>query len=133
MSNRRSPRGMALVEVLAATMLLAMLGTTCASLLHAARGALPRPDPDLNWLDLEALERFADEAMDDPANSALHASPDSLDLSLPWPHAPGRLPVRIREVQVTAAEIERGGDWIAFSCGDLTVWRRVRGEREVTP
>jgi len=112
-----SRRGMTLVEVLAAVVLLGLLGGVSFSLLRDARLRLETPAPSGPDATLGIL---ADLILEDPAAFGLEDDP------LQWPadievgateHGLDRVSIR----RIDAPDAEH--TWLVFSAGDTTTFR----------
>jgi prepilin-type N-terminal cleavage/methylation domain-containing protein len=118
MSTRR---GLTLVEMLAAALLLAMLAAACVPRLQAipAAGAGARPGFDL--LD---LARLADLIAADLARPGSPQRPMPLSpTSVAWPDHPERPPARMRWIVAANGGTEHA--WIVIECHGLAVARWI--------
>ena len=118
-------RALTLIEVLAATVLLAILSSVCASLLRSAPVAVAHESGDMAAIDMLALERLADELITEDDFLARLTTDSSADIIIGWPDRPARPPMRIRRVELGASGDEPTHAWVAFSCGELIVWRFI--------
>jgi len=118
-------RAMTLIEVLATTVLLAILSSVCASLLRSVPVTMAHQSGDMAAIDLLALERLADELITEDDFLARLTTDSSADMIVGWPGEPARPPVRIRRVELGASGDEPTRAWVAFSCGELIVWRFI--------
>lgn len=124
-------RAMTLIEVLAATVLLAILSSVCASLLRSVPALPANASGDTAAVDTLALERLADRLLDDEGLRERITADSSADFAADWPDDTGRPPVRIRRVIPDASAGKPAHAWIAFACGDLIVWRYVALPKEI--
>jgi len=132
MSRHAHPRrAMTLIEVLAATVLLAILSSVCAALLRTVPAMPANVFGDTAAIDILALERLADQLLDDEAFSERITPDPSADFTADWPDTPGRPSVRIRRIVPEASADEPAHAWIAFSCGNVIVWRCIDLPREI--
>jgi len=113
-------RGLTLLEVLAATVLLTVLAGTCVPLVRAALPALRPPDRPFALLD---LARVADSVVAEPAQFELGAFAEISERQITWPDQPHRPPITVR--LITPGEPDVDHRWLAFSCGDWTVHRWI--------
>ncbi len=116
----RIRRALTLVEVLAATVLLAMLAATCMPLLQRAMRALDEPEAPFNPLELSQL---ADSFLADPSAFGVESPCDQDELHFPWPEHPQRPPVTVRCLTAQATEVDH--TWLAFSSGNTFIFRWV--------
>jgi prepilin-type N-terminal cleavage/methylation domain-containing protein len=120
----RSHRAMTLVEVLAATVLLALVAGACASMLRGAAESMP---PSAGPVGVDALSEFVQALLEPPAPSDrteafLHWMKSGADeYELAWPK-PGWLSVHVRRL-TSAPEADHA--WLEFSCDDVRVWRWI--------
>ena len=114
--------GLTLVEVLAATVLLAMIAAACLPLLRSSMRALRDPPPAVELLD---LSRLADRFVADPAGFGAEAPQDE-SIELGWPEHPDRSPVTVR--RFTAGDED--AEWLTFTCDRWTVSRWVTVEAD---
>ncbi|MCC6909704.1 MAG: type II secretion system protein [Phycisphaerales bacterium] len=128
--NRSSRRAMTLIEVLAATVLLAILGSVCASLLRSVPVLPTKFDANATTIDMLALGSAADELLDDrELRERLVADPGAA-FTMPWPDDPARPPIQIRRVEHEPAAEKPEHAWVAFSCEHFIVWRWLELPRE---
>lgn len=125
--SRSSPprRAITLIEVLAATVLLAILGGVCASLLRSIaqppQGS-PTNAPPIDMLD---LERIADELVGDGGFRDRITAESATELSVQWPGEPDRSTIRVRRVKAESVEMPPIHVWVAFWCDGILVWRCI--------
>ncbi len=132
MSRRADQRrAMTLIEVLAATVLLAILSSVCAALLRTVPAMSAAESKDAAPIDILALERLADRLLDDEGFRERIIADSSADFAADWPDDTGRPPVRIRRVIPEASGDEPAHAWIAFSCADVIAWRYVALPKEI--
>lgn len=131
-----SPRGLTIVEVLCATVLLTLVAGTCTSLLRRA-AALADTAPAI--VEIERLAALADRIMEDPTAFGFETVADALGAEVPWPedaidsiesnpHALPPITVRVFHSSDARADHE----WLAFRCADQVVfrWRPRRSRRQ---
>ena len=120
----RASRGLTLVEVLAATVLLAILAATCMPLLQRAMRALQTTKPPFELLE---LAQFADSLLADPSAFGVEAPSQLAELQALWPEHPDRSLITVR--QLSASDPESDHAWLAFSCGGRAVCRTPQEQR----
>lgn len=118
-------RAMTLIEVLAATVLLAILGSVCASLLRSVPAMTTEASQGDHAIDTMALERLADELIAEEDFRKRITADRTADFALAWPDEPQRPSVHIRRVALELSGDETNHGWIAFSCGQVIVWRCI--------
>lgn len=116
----RIRRALTLVEVLAATVLLAMLAAACMPLLQRAMRGLDEPEAPFNPVELAQL---ADSFLADPSAFGVESPSEQDELHFPWPEHPQRPPVTVR--RLTAQDAEADHTWLAFSSGKTFIFRWV--------
>lgn len=124
-SSRPPRRALILIEVLAAAVLLAILGGVCASLLRSVRWSqaqAARPEGEVDVLD---LDRFAGEFMAKSGPEFLVDLPCGSERIIEWGDADWSRSVRLRHVEPTGSADEPTHAWFGFTCGPWTVWRWV--------
>ena len=121
----RERRGQTLIEVLAATVLLAILAATCMPLLQRAMRALQTTKPPFELLE---LAQFADSLVADPSAFGVEAPSQLAELQLPWPEHHDRPLITVRRLSTSDPESDHA--WLTFSCGGGAVYRWVPLERE---
>lgn len=125
-----SRRAMTLIEVLAATVVLAILSSLCASLLRSVPVILTKPAIDATSIDMLSLHSAADDLLEDrDVRDRLIASA-SAEFAVPWPEEPARPSIRIRRVEHESAAETPERAWVAFSCEQIIVWRCLELPRE---
>ena len=115
-----SRRGLTLLEVLAAAVLLAVVAGTCVPLLRNALPALRAPD---HQFELFELARVADSIIAEPAAFGIEAWPEIGDQWITWPDVPDRPVITVRLIRVGEPQVNHG--WLAFSSGDWTIHRWI--------
>ncbi len=115
-------RGLTLLEVLAATVLLAVLAGACVPILRHAARAMNTPSASS---DLRELAALADAFVEGPGEFGI--APDSmpLEFELDWPESPDRVPVRVRILTADAPDAE--DLWLAFATDEWFVLRWMTG------
>ncbi|MCH8166197.1 MAG: type II secretion system protein [Planctomycetes bacterium] len=119
----RARRALTLVEVLAATVLLAMLAATCMPLLQRAMRALDEPSPPDAPFELVELSQLADSFLADASAFGVESPSEQDELQLPWPEHTQRPPVIVR--RLTAQDADADHTWLAFSSGKTFIFRWV--------
>ena len=119
----RIRRALTLVEVLAATVLLAMLAAACMPLLQRAMRALRAPPPPDAPFELFELSQLADSFLADASAFGVESPSEQDELQLPWPEHPQRPPVIVRRLTAQATEVDH--TWLAFSSGKTFIFRWV--------
>ncbi len=127
---RSSHRAMTLIEVLAATVLLAILGSVCASVLRSVSVIPTDPASGTVSVDMLSLERAVNELLDDPDLRERVIADASAEISLPWPDEPARPAIQARRVEHESAAEESEHAWVAFSCEQCIVWRCIALPKE---
>lgn len=117
----RIRRALTLVEVLAATVLLAMLAAACMPLLQRAMRGLGAP-PEAPF-ELFELSQLADSFIADAFNFGVESSSEQDELHFPWPEHPQRPQVTVR--RLTAQDAEADHTWLAFSSSKTFIFRWV--------
>lgn len=123
--SRLPRRALTLIEVLAATVLLAILGGVCASLLRSVRLSQMEEHQLKGELDMLELDRFADRFMAESGPAILDEVPAGSQRIIEWLYENRSHSVRLRRVEPTGSADEPTHAWLAFNCGPWTVWRRV--------
>ena len=118
-------RGLTLVEVLAATVLLAVIVGACVPMLQRAMQALEYSEPPFEYMELAWL---ADALIAEPAAFGVEALAPTGDLQVQWPESSERPPVIVRRLMADDDEIEYA--WLVFSSGEWAVHRWIRLESE---
>ena len=121
----RRHHGLTLVEVLAATVLLAILAAACVLLLQRAMRALQPPDPGFEFLELAQL---ADLFIADPSTLGGEALPQEGEHQALWPEHPDRPLITVH--RLTANDPEAEYAWLVVSSGQWAVHRWVPNDRE---
>ncbi|MCC6910352.1 MAG: type II secretion system protein [Phycisphaerales bacterium] len=123
--NRLSHRAMTLIEILAATVLLAILGSMCASVLRSVPVIPTKSAAGATPIDMLALEGAADELLADPSLGERLVADASAELLTPWPDDPARPSIQVRRVVHESAAEKPEHAWVAFSCEEFLVWRCI--------
>lgn len=111
----RAARALTLVEVLAATVILAMLAGAVVPLLADARRTLEHEQSTIEIIDLEQL---AADFVDEPKSFGFEDDLLTLtELTIPWPDAPDQPDVRISRIDTEDAH----HIWLIFECDSLSV------------
>ena len=128
-------RAMTLVEVLAATVLLALLAGACLPLMQQSMRSLR--EADAVGFDARELSLLADAFVAEPQAFTAVPLEEMTQVEIAWPETADRDPVRVeRLVRLGApaddvpAEEKPDHAWLAFSCGPLTVCRWVPIEEQ---
>ena len=112
----RYRRGLTLIEVLAATALLAMMAAACVPLLRQSMRAAREPEIPIEPYELAEI---ADGFLADI--SELGQEPGYGEM--PWPDNPERPPIAFE--QLTSEDVGANHFWVTFTCAGLTVSRWV--------
>jgi len=123
-----SRRGLTLLEVLAATVLLAILAGACVPML---RSALPALRPPQRQFELLELARVADSVVAEPSVFGVDAVSEAGEQRMGWPGHTDRPVITIRLLAADDSDPEHG--WLVFSSGGWTVHRWMEldvGNRE---
>lgn len=124
-------RGLTLLEVLAAAVLLTVLATTCMPLLRKAMRDLREPEESVAIFD---LAQFADDFVADPsAFDAESITPVAEAIQVPWLEHPDRPAVRVLRLNAIGSDTDHA--WLRFACGNRTVvrWIAVEVDRPQEP
>lgn len=124
-------RGLTLLEVLAATVLLTMLAGACVPLLRQAMNDLRQPDEPLALVELTQLAKLF---LADP--TAFGIEPPLLErdeLHLPWPDQSDRTPVIVHRLSTDAGPHDHA--WVSFTSGEQRIfrWIAIEDEQESQP
>ena len=122
------PRGLTLVEVIAAVVLMATLAVAIVPMLQASASISGRATPAA---DLVRLGAFADQLFADPrtfglTDEALANGP--LDTLIPFP---GGAPVRLTRLEPTRASSDHS--WLSLESDGAAVVRWVYDDRNARP
>ncbi len=120
-------RGLTLLEVLAATVLLAMLAGACVPILRRAARAL---NPPPTSIELRELAVLADAFMAEPSESGFAAESMPGEFELTWPDSPDRDPVSVEIMTTEAPNAEHL--WLIFAADEWFVLRWMKCP-EATP
>jgi hypothetical protein len=123
----RRRRALTLVEVLAATVLLAILTGTCVPFIERAARDLAEPH---GVVPIDELGALADAVVADPEAFGIEDIRTVDRFELAWPEAPGRPAVGITMLtQETPAGGERTEEpthaWLTFTSGEAIVFRWI--------
>ena len=129
--NCSSRRAMTLIEVLAATVLLAILSSVCASVLRSVPVMPTEPATSTVFIDMLSLERAVDQLLDDAELRERVIADASAGMSMPWPDEPAQPAIQVRRVEHESAAEQPGHAWVAFSCEQYIVWRCVELPTEI--
>ncbi len=118
-------RGLTLLEVLASTLLLALLAATVVPVLRQAMSAAHQAPPSFDLLELtQFAEAYVAEALQqDERENKAEAPPHEPSAQVPWPDKPQRPPVTVR--RLSAASPEADHQWVVLSCDGWVVARWV--------
>ncbi len=119
----RPRRALTLVEVVAATVLLAMLAAACMGLLQRAMRGLDEPSPPDAPFELFELSQLADSFLADASAFGVESPSEHDELQLPWPEHPQRPPVTVHHL--TAQDADADHLWLAFSSGKTFIFRWI--------
>ena len=119
--------GLTILEVLAATALLAILAATCVPLLQRVMRLTHRSP---NVVGFTELSQLADAFVEDPARFGIDAVLQQVAFELTWPEQPKRI--------VASAQLHTSPDsdhaWLLFAADDMTVCRCIMlDEQEESP
>jgi NADPH-dependent ferric siderophore reductase len=123
MVSRR--RGLALIEVLAAAALLAVLGAVCAMVLREARLAMPAVERGGSGVEALELERLAEALLEESDGLDVFTAGGPTSAVVAWPQHPDRPAVRLERLEPAQLGEGQRHAWIAFTCGEVTIWRRI--------
>ncbi len=110
-------RGLTLIEVLAATVLLSLIAATCLPLMQKAARDLAAAPTSPTW-DIIELQDYLDEVADDPTGFGIEVwPPDAATIN--WPDGAMRSAVELRRAHETATHV-----WLEASCDGqrIFVW-----------
>lgn len=117
-----SRRGLTLLEVLAATVLLSMLAASCVPLLRLVMKDLSHQDEQF---DLIELSLFVDEILAEP--SEFNLDPDmfseSSEHTINWPESTTGTSVIVR--RLVSDDPKANHAWLSFSCNGKSVFRWI--------
>ena len=116
----RHRRGLTLVEVLAATVLLAVMAAVCTPLLRQSMRALDQAPVPFAPHELAAV---ADTVAADPGRYGAEGVEEITDQEIPWPDEPERPPITLRLIVPEGPETDHA--WLALTCGGVTVHRWI--------
>jgi prepilin-type N-terminal cleavage/methylation domain-containing protein len=115
----RDRRGLTLIEVLAATVLIAMIAAVCVPVMRSASAALEPQDREIEVAELSLLidQWLAEEAP--PAFSR----EDVFEGQILWPDHPTRPPVDVRLLLSRDSALHHG--WLLLQCESFDLLRWV--------
>jgi prepilin-type N-terminal cleavage/methylation domain-containing protein len=117
-------RGLTLIEVLAATVLISLIAVTCLPVMQQAAVTLRETAGGVTARELALLaDTWLEEATPDFSDRN-----QSCRSSLPWPDDPMRLPVEAE--LITTADPDADHAWLTFTYGDLTIVRWIPLEKK---
>ncbi len=124
-------RGLTLVEVLCASVLLAVLASACVPMLTGSLRKLHEP---ASTFQIEELGEAADLAMNAPEMFGADRIDDLAGQEIAWPDATDRAPIRIELIESANAE-QPNHAWLVFSCAEQAVyrWMKVESDAEEEP
>ncbi len=114
----RYGRGLTLIEVPAATALLAMMAAACVPLLRQSMRAAREPEHPIELLELAEI---ASGFLSDP--SSLELGQERGSAEIPWPDHPERPPIAFERLMSESVDADHA--WMTFTCAGLTVSRWV--------
>lgn len=119
MNNRR---GLTLIEVLAATVLLSMIAASCVPLLRLAMNDLRHQDEPF---DLIELSLFVDEVLAEPTEFNLDPETftESSDCQIDWPDSSDGNSVTMSRLINDDSTANHA--WLKFSCNNQSVFRWI--------
>ncbi|MCH8825273.1 MAG: prepilin-type N-terminal cleavage/methylation domain-containing protein [Planctomycetes bacterium] len=122
-----SRRGLTLIEVLAATVLLSMLAASCVPLLRLVMNDLRHQD---EHFDLIELSRFVDEILAEP--SEFYLDPDMFSESgehtINWPES--KIGTSVIMHRLISDDPKANHAWLNFSCNGKSVFRWIPVDNE---
>lgn len=132
-------RGLTLIEIVTATVLLTVMAAICAPLLRNAVALSTRDRPSV---DLDALSILADEVVRDSQSFGLESlnEPYGTEIEISWPDSlredleldTSVPPVHLEIVRSDGGEEELNHVWVLFTCGPFSIARWIRTEEEYT-
>ncbi len=129
---RLTRRGLTLVEVLCASVLLAVLASACVPMLTSSLRRLHEP---VRSFQIEELAEVADLAMSEPNLFGVDRIDDLSGQEIAWPNeASDRPAIRVELLELAAAE-QPNHAWLVFSCAEQAVyrWMKVESDAEEEP
>lgn len=119
-------RGLTLLEVVAAAVLLASSVVVCLPLIKDIAAAESRPPIEVACLDLGDLaERILTDPKDVGLGTHLNLRP-GLDVELAWPDEPERPRIRVR---VQSSQMSADHAWLVLECQGVSAARCIPIER----
>lgn len=127
-------RGLTLVEVLCASVLLATLASACVPMLTSSLRRLHEP---ASSFQIEELAEAADLAMTEPDLFGVDGVDALVGQEIAWPDAvTDRPPIRVELIESASTE-QPDHAWIVFSCAKHSVYRWMAiesdDEEDATP
>ena len=122
-----SQRGLTLIEVLAATVLLSMLAASCVPILRLAMNDLRDQDESF---DLIELSLFVDEILSDPTKFNLDPEmiAESSEHTITWPDSATGASVIMHRLISDDPKADHA--WLSFSCNGQSVLRWIEIDNE---
>ncbi len=112
-------RGLTLVEVLTATVLMAILVAACVPILRQATGALGAPR---RLLAIRPLATLADQFVAEPSAFGLDSAVVERSFEIQWPEVVAERPsVLVRHLEHDDPAVGHG--WLVFTCEGACVVR----------
>ncbi len=118
-------RGLTLIEVLAATVLLSLIAATCLPLMQKATRDLAATPTPAAW-DTIQLQDLMDEVAQDPAAFGIEDWPP-IAATLAWPDGAARPPVELRRIHEADPHV-----WLEAACDGqrIFVWAALPDDPE---
>ena len=113
-------RGLTLVEVLASTVLLALIAAACTPLLRQATRLMCDPG---HSFELFELSRLADALISDPTAFGLESVHGQSNFEVAWSDQPDRSAVAVRLLTADTEDVDHA--WLTFACDGWVVSRWV--------
>ncbi len=127
MVMRLTRRGLTLVEVLCASVLLATLASACVPMLTSSLRKLHEP---ISTFQIEELAEIADLAINELDLFGVDHIDDLTGQEIGWPdEATDRPAIRVELLEPASAEQPEHG-WIVFSCAEHSVYRWMEIETD---
>ena len=82
-------------------------------------------------IDILALERLADQLLDEEGLRERIAADSSADFTAEWPDEAGHPPVRLRRIDPETSGGKPAHAWVAFLCDGFIVWRCIELPQEI--
>ncbi len=121
-------RGLTLIEVLAATVLLSLIAATCLPLMQKATRDLAALHAPPTW-DITDLQDLMEEVTEEPLAFGLEDWPP-VAANIAWPEGGSRPPVDVRRIHEVSGHV-----WLEAVCDDhsIFVWVVLPEEPEEAP